>query len=53
VNSPYTAQQAVTLLKQVLDANDKVYVVDATNNQAYWNTLDSASASLIQDQWNK
>jgi len=51
VNSTYTAEQAVEFLKPVLDLNDKVYVVDATNNSAAWNTLSKEVSDLIQSQW--
>lgn len=53
VNSGYTASQAVDHLKPVLDANDKVYVVDATNNAAAWNSLPTNIADHIKEQWTR
>lgn len=53
VNSSRTASQAVDYIKPVLDANDKVYVVDATNNNAAWNVLPANVSQLIRDQWNR
>ena len=51
VNSAYTAAQAVDHIKPALDTNDKVYVVDATNNVAAWNTLSDEVANHIKEQW--
>src|SRR3954468_10254446 len=53
VNSTKSASQAVDFLKPALDANDKVYVVDATNNAAAWNTLPNNVANHIREQWTK
>lgn len=53
VNSTKTASEAVDFLKPALDSNDKVYVVDATNNAAAWNTLPDNVAEYIKDQWTK
>lgn len=53
VNSIYTAAQAVEHIKQSLDKNDKVYVVDATNNASAWNSLPDNVANLIKGQWTK
>lgn len=53
VNSAKTASQAVDFLKPALDANDKVYVVDATNNTAAWNTLPDNVSKHIKEQWTK
>lgn len=53
VDSIYTPSQAVDHIKQSLDANDQVYVVDATNNVAAWNSLPQDVANLIQDRWHK
>lgn len=53
VNSRHTAQQAVDHLRPALDANDKVYVVDATNNVAAWNHLPPNVSALIKEQWTR
>lgn len=52
MNSTYTASQAVTLWG-VMDANDKIYVVDATNNVAAWQNLSTEAADFIKDKWLK
>jgi hypothetical protein len=51
VNSEVTASQAVDYLKPALDANDKLYVVDATNNSAAWNALPDNVSSHIRGNW--
>lgn len=53
VNSSYTASDAVEFLKPVLDANDNVYVVDATNNNASWNQLPKDVSDHIRSQWTR
>lgn len=51
VNSSYTASQAVDQLKSAIDRNDKVLVVDASNNNAAWNHLDPQVDAHIKTQW--
>ena len=51
VNSEYSASQAAEHVWSVMDANDKVYVVDATNNQAAWQNLSDEVANHIVGQW--
>jgi hypothetical protein len=53
VNSSLTASQAVDALKPVLDSNDKVYIVDASNNNSAWKTLPSDVSELIKREWNR
>ena len=53
VSSNYTASQAVDHIQPALDKNDKVYVVDATNNVAAWSDLPQNVADHIQCQWIK
>lgn len=53
VNSSLTAEQARAHVWAVMDANDSLYVVDATNNSAAWNNLSDEVSNFIQDQWNK
>ena len=53
VDSNYTPAQAVEHLKPALDANDKVYVVDATNNVAAWNSLPEDVSKQIIQQWHR
>jgi phage tail sheath protein FI len=53
VNSTYTARQAADFVAEAMDASDKVYVVDASNNVAAWNHLPENVASHIRDQWTR
>lgn len=53
VNSAYTASQAIDHITPALDANDKLYVVDATNNHAAWNNLPKKVEDHIKDQWSR
>ena len=53
VNSSYTARQAADSVAASMDSNDKVFVVDATNNNAAWNTLPAEVSKHIIDQWGK
>lgn len=51
VKSPLTADEAVAKIKAVLDANDLVYVVDASSNHAAWNALPPAVTDHLQTNW--
>lgn len=51
VKSPLTAKEAADAIDAVLDPNDLVYVVDATSNQAAWNTLAPEVTKHIQQAW--
>ncbi|WJM82280.1 hypothetical protein [Pectobacterium brasiliense] len=52
VNSNYSAEEAAKKVKAAMDNDDKLIVVNATNNTAYWyNMLDSVSKHL-KNQWN-
>jgi hypothetical protein len=53
VNSNFTAQEVVTKLWPLMDQNDTIYVVDATNNSAAWKNLNSDVQKYIQDNWLK
>jgi hypothetical protein len=44
VDSALTAEQAVKVLRGVLDINDSIYIVDATNNQAAWHNINPKAA---------
>lgn len=52
VTSPLTAEQARNALLSVIDSNDSVHVVDATNNVAAWHNLSPEASSYIQNNWN-
>lgn len=51
VNSSLTAAQARDRIWAVMDKNDTVYVVDATNNSAGWNNLSDKASAFIKDKW--
>jgi len=53
VNSTYTAAQARDHVKSVLDNNDKLYVVDASNGSAAWHGLSDEVGNFIRDKWPK
>lgn len=53
VNSTLTATEAQARVWAKMDANDKLIVVDATNNNASWRNLPDEVSNLIKDQWNK
>lgn len=51
VNSAYTAEQAAKHVRTAMDTNDKLIVVDATNNTAYWYNLPQEVAQAIANNW--
>lgn len=51
VRSDYGAEQARDILARAIDANDSVYVVDSTNNNAAWLNIPPDSAAFIQRRW--
>lgn len=51
VNSHYTAADACAAVWQVMDSNDSLYVVDATNNAAAWQNISSEASAYILSQW--
>lgn len=53
VNSTFTSTQARDHIKPVLDSNDKLYVVDSTNNEAAWLGLPTDVVSFVVDKWPK
>ncbi|EKK0459678.1 hypothetical protein PJ764_002372 [Klebsiella oxytoca] len=53
VNSIYSAQDAAKKVRAAMDSDDKLIVVDATNNSASWYNLPVAVENQIKDQWNK
>jgi hypothetical protein len=53
VRSVYNATQAVENLWAVMDANDSVFVVDATNGNAAWQNLSAEVSNHIREQWPK
>jgi hypothetical protein len=53
VKSSFTADQARDVIVRAMDANDSVYVVDATNNRAAWQNIPNDSATFIRETWMK
>lgn len=52
VDSAYTAEQAAKAVATVMDANDKLMVVDAMTNTTVWYNLDPDTSQFIQSRWN-
>lgn len=53
VNSNYSAQDAAKKVMAVMDNDDKLIVVDSTNNSASWYNLTKEVENHIKDQWYK
>lgn len=51
VDSPYTASQALDIVKQAIDSNDSLIVVDATTNNAAWYGLKPEVSKHIKRSW--
>ncbi len=51
VNSTLDAAQAVSRIWAKLDANDKLIVVNATNNTAAWQNLPDEVVNQLRRQW--
>ena len=52
VKSTHTASSAVAEVWSVMDKNDSLIVVDATNKNAAWQGLSTEVANHIQTKWN-
>jgi len=52
VNSYKTAAQAVDAVWAVMDANDTIFIVDATNQNAAWQNLSDEVSNYLQEHWN-
>ncbi len=53
VKSNYTAEQAQDAVAKANDPNDKILVIDATNNRATSKNIDAAAWKVVLDNWNK
>jgi hypothetical protein len=53
VDSPLTAQQAANAVWSVMDARDTIYVVDVTNQTAYWYNISPEASQFISDHWSR
>lgn len=52
VDSSYSVADACNIVWAACDANDSVYVVDATNNVAAWRNISDEVANHIKSHWN-
>lgn len=52
VRSSLDAGKAVERLRQAVDGNDTVVVVDATNDNCAWHNLPADVAEFLRKQWN-
>lgn len=53
VNCSYSAEDAAKIVRAVMDSDDKLIVVDATNNTAYWYNLSDEVSNQILTEWYK
>jgi hypothetical protein len=53
VNSVHSATKARDHVAQAADTNDKILVIDTSNNAASWSNLPQEIGQFISDQWNK
>lgn len=51
VNSQLSASEAAKRVWAVMDSNDKLIVIDSTNNNATWHNLTEEVSNHIKDQW--
>lgn len=52
VTTSLTAEQARNILRNVIDGNDSLYIVDATSNEAAWHNLSPEVSAFIHENWN-
>lgn len=53
VKSNLTAEQAVSKIWTVMDRNDSLIAIDATNRNAAWQGIDPSVAKHMKDNWFK
>jgi hypothetical protein len=53
VNSTLRASEARDRLVPLIDANDTLYIVDSTNNEAAWHNVDDEVAKFIRQRWSR
>lgn len=51
VSSPHSASEAAERVWAVMDANDKLIVINSTTNDAYWYNLGDEVSRYIQNNW--
>ena len=53
VKSSHGAAQAAEKLRNILQGQDNVIVIDANNGNAAWYNVDPKVSSTLQSQWNR
>ena len=53
LNSNESAEDVAKAVWASMDANDRLLVVDATKNTAYWYNLDSEVSKYLREHWHK
>lgn len=53
VKSSFSEQQAFDRVRAVMDSNDSLVVVNATNNNAIWINVPQDAGKLVKDIWHK
>jgi hypothetical protein len=53
VKSDLTASQVAQKVWAVMDSNDRLLVIDASNRTAAWYNLDKQVEAYIQEKWNQ
>lgn len=51
LDTSLSAEQVCNAVWSVMDQDDSLYVVDSTNNIAYWYNIDPVASSFIQSHW--
>lgn len=51
LNSSETASQVANAVWAKMDSNDRLIVVDATNNTAAWYNLSDEVSTFLKDKW--
>jgi len=51
VDSALNSEQAAKRVWSAMDGNDRLIVIDATNNHCYWYNLSKEVAELIKSRW--
>jgi hypothetical protein len=52
VKSDKSAEQAAEIVREKMDANDSLIVMDTNNNDAYWYNVSEEVGKHIQEHWN-
>lgn len=52
LSTSLSCEMVAQKIRDVMDNNDSLIVVDSTTNNAYWYNIDTKAEKLIQQQWN-